>query len=64
MISILLIVFLLLFIGINFLAFAFCRSAALADKELDSLHAIQAADLASAITRQACRRVTSDSGAR
>jgi hypothetical protein len=59
MISILLIVFLVLFLGVNLMAFAFCRSASMADRKLENRHIMRAADFSSAITKPIGKR---DSG--
>jgi hypothetical protein len=56
MVSILLVGFLVLFLAVNFLALAFCRSAALTDRKLESLHIKQTADFSSAITRPIGKR--------
>ena len=61
MVSILLIVVLVLFLAVNFLALAFCRSAALADRKLESRHIKRAADLSSAITRPIGKRDSDNS---
>lgn len=56
MVSFLLVLFLGLFIGVNVIALAFCRSAALADRKLESQHIRRAADFSSEITRPTGKR--------
>lgn len=59
MITVVLIGFLVLFLGVNLMAFAFCRSAAMADRKQESRHIMRAADFSSAITTPIGKR---DSG--
>ena len=55
-------VFVALLLSVYLLAFAFCYSAALADRKLKSLHVKRAAAFSSAITKPICKRVPRDNG--
>jgi hypothetical protein len=61
--SLFLIAVLILFVGVNLVVLAFCRSAALADRKLESLHVRRVIDCSTAVTKPTGKRTSNDPAA-
>jgi hypothetical protein len=55
-----LILIVILFLGVNLMVLAFCRSAALADRQMERLHVRRVIDFSTAVTKPTGKRAPSD----